>query len=61
MATVTNSKSHVNKWKSGAAPTKIGRHTIHPSFETEHRETQHLHVHISQFVIHVQKPMTSSA
>ncbi|CAN6934621.1 unnamed protein product [Brassica oleracea] len=31
MATVTNSKSHVNKWKSGAAPTKIGRHTLHPS------------------------------
>ncbi|KAG2251986.1 hypothetical protein Bca52824_082122 [Brassica carinata] len=30
MATVTNSKSHVNKWKSGAAPTKIGRHTLHP-------------------------------
>ncbi|CAN7110844.1 unnamed protein product, partial [Brassica rapa subsp. narinosa] len=31
MATMTNSKSHVNKWKSGALPTKIGRRTIHPS------------------------------
>ncbi|WZZ28795.1 hypothetical protein YC2023_012196 [Brassica napus] len=30
METMTNSKSHVNKWKSGAVPTKIGRRTIHP-------------------------------
>uniref|UniRef100_M4F926 Uncharacterized protein n=2 Tax=Brassica TaxID=3705 RepID=M4F926_BRACM len=42
METMTNSKSHVNKWKSGAVPTKIGRRTIHPSFETEHIETHDL-------------------
>ncbi|CAF2047072.1 unnamed protein product [Brassica rapa subsp. narinosa] len=42
METMTNSKSHVNKWKSGAVPTKIGRRTIHPSFQTEHRETHDL-------------------